>query len=125
MNCLKRPTSLAETAGLLRQGASMTVLKDFYHEFWEHPSSNCLQDQPDFSGLAQETFLRSYFQAIAEYFSQHLKVAPPAWTKPVVRAPEPWFASPGAAIRNFLLISSPTPFRARDIFITEDTLSAI
>jgi hypothetical protein len=39
--------------------------------------------------------------------------------------PEPWFASPGAAIRNYLLLSSPAPFRSRNLFIDEDSLIVV
>jgi hypothetical protein len=35
------------------------------------------------------------------------------------------FASPGAAIRNYLLLSSPGPFRSRNLFIDEDSLIVV
>ena len=33
--------------------------------------------------------------------------------------------SPGAAMRNYLLLSSPAPFRSRNLFIDEDSLIVV
>jgi hypothetical protein len=69
--------------------------------------------------------LDAYLQALAVYLSTKLNCDPPSWTQPPIQLPDPWFASPGAAIRNYLLMSSPAPFRSRNLFIDEDSLTVI
>jgi hypothetical protein len=64
----------------------------------------------------------AYLQALAVYLSARLNADPPGWTQPPIALAEPWFASPGPAIRNYLLLSSPAPFRTRNLFIDEDSL---
>jgi hypothetical protein len=66
--------------------------------------------------------LSAFLQALAVYLATRLDCEPPDWTRPQIQLPQPWFASPGIALRNYLLISSPAPFRARNLFIDEDSL---
>jgi hypothetical protein len=69
--------------------------------------------------------MNAYLQALAVYLSAKLDMDPPSWTRPAIQLSEPWFASPGAAMRNYLLISSPAPFRSRNLFIDEDSLIVV
>jgi hypothetical protein len=99
-------------------------LKDFLHEFQIRGSPAMLQlPPPTLAGrVARGERLDAYLQALAVYLAAQLNADPPEWTRPALQLPEPWFASPGAAIRNYLLLSSPAPFRARNLFIDEDSL---
>ncbi len=84
------------------------------------------QTPPTLAGLAERgAMLDAYLQALAVYLSAKIDVDPPHWTRPAIQLPEPWFASSGAAIRNYLLLSSPGPFRSRNLFIDEDSLVVV
>ena len=73
----------------------------------------------------REALQRVLRGALAVYLSAKLDVDPPPWTQPAIQLPDPWFASPGPAIRNYLLLSSPASFRSRNLFIDEDSLIVV
>jgi hypothetical protein len=102
-------------------------IKDFLHEFQAGASSVMLQQPPAALGsrVVNGAMLDAYLQALSVYLSAKLDFDPPLWTRPALQLPEPWFASPGAAIRNYLLLSSPGPFRSRNLFIDEDSLTVV
>jgi hypothetical protein len=125
MNFFQRPKTLTEVADHIFQGADAGMeIKDFLHEFQANGSPAMLQQPPSaLAGLVERgAMLDAYLQALAVYLSVKLDCDPPPWTHPALQLPEPWFASPGAAIRNYLLLSSPGPFRSRNLFIDEDSL---
>jgi hypothetical protein len=125
MNFFQRPKTLTEVAEHILQGAGAGMeIKDFLHEFQATGSPAMLQQRPAaLAGLVEKgALLDAYLQALAVYLSGKLDFDPPPWTHPALQLPEPWFASPGAAIRNYLLLSSPGPFRSRNLFIDEDSL---
>ena len=125
MSLFQRPTTLAEVGARIAEGADAGMeLKDFLHEVQLNGSpAMLLQQPPTLAGRMEKgEILDAYFQAVAVYLAAKLDSDPPAWTRPAIQLSEPWFASPGAAIRNYLLISSPAPFRARNLFIDEDSL---
>ena len=102
-------------------------IKDFLHEFQASGSPDMLRQKPTaLAGLVENgAMLDAYLQALAVYLSTKLDADPPGWTHPAIQLPDPWFASPGAAIRNYLLLSSPGPFRSRNLFIDEDSLIVV
>jgi hypothetical protein len=102
-------------------------VKDFLHEFQAGASPTMLRHPPaTLAALVdQGDMLDAYLQALAVYLAAKLDSDPPEWTWPAKQLAEPWFASPGAAIRNYLLLSSPAPFRSRNLFIDEDSLSVV
>ena len=67
----------------------------------------------------------AFLQALAVYLAVRIDHEPPGWTQPPIQLRDPWFASPGPAIRNYLLLSSPAPFRSRNLFVDEDSLSVV
>jgi hypothetical protein len=128
LNFFQRPKTLSEVAVHIVEGAGAGMeIKDFLHEFQACGSPAMLQQAPQaLSGLVEKgAMLDAYLQALAVYLSVKLDIDPPHWTRPAIQLPEPWFASPGAAIRNYLLLSSPGPFRSRNLFIDEDSLSVV
>jgi hypothetical protein len=102
-------------------------IKDFLHEFQLGGSPAMFQRAPPaLTGIAEKgLMLDAFLQALAVYLSAKIDFDPPTWTQPAIQLPEPWFASPGAAIRNYLLLSSPAPFRSRNLFIDEDSLIVV
>jgi hypothetical protein len=128
MSFFPRPKTLSEVAGHILQGAGAGMeIKDFLHEFQVSGSAAMLQEKPPFlAGRVEKgAMLDAYLQALAVYLAVKLDLEPPPWTRPAIQLPEPWFASPGAAIRNYLLLSSPAPFRSRNLFIDEDSLVVV
>jgi hypothetical protein len=121
-----RPSSIKEVAEQIIGGypAGMAV-KDFLHEFQEGPSAERLREAPAKLGevVKDGLMLDAFLQALAVYLSVKAGSEPPAWTHATVCLKDPWFASPGPAIRNYLLMSSPAPFRSRNLFIDEDSLT--
>lgn len=119
---------MAEVAAHILQGADAGMeIKDFLHEFQVSGSPAMLQQTPAaLAGLVEKgDILDAYLQALAVYLMVKLDFDPPQWTQPAIQLPEPWFASPGIAIRNYLLLSSPAPFRSRNLFIDEDSLTVV
>jgi hypothetical protein len=128
MSFFQRPKTLAEVARHILDGAKAGMeIKDFLHEFQESRSPAMLQEPPAaLAGIVEKgAMLDAYLQALAVYLSAKIDTDPPPWTRPAIQLPEPWFASPGAAIRNYLLLSSPAPFRSRNLFIDEDSLIVV
>ena len=125
MNFFQRPKSLTEVANHILEGADAGIeIKDFLHEFQSAASPMMLQQKPPVlaGSVERGEMLDAYLQALAVYLSAKLDLDPPPWTRPALQLPEPCFASPRAAIRNYLLLSSPGPFRSRNLFIDEDSL---
>jgi hypothetical protein len=128
MNFFQRPKTITEVASHILQGADAGMeIKDFLHEYQVSASpAMLLQPPPVLAGLVEKgAILDAYLQALAVYLSAKIDFDPPPWTHPAIQLPEPWFASPGAAIRNCLLLSSPGPFRSRNLFTDEDSLIVV
>jgi hypothetical protein len=128
MNFFQRAKTLSDVADHILQGADAGMeIKDFLHEFQASGSPSMLREKPPvLAGCAAKgAILDAYLQALAVYLSTRLDMDPPTWTHPAFQLPEPWFASGGAAIRNYLLLSSPGPFRSRNLFIDEDSLIVV
>lgn len=100
-------------------------MKDFLHEFHEQGGDGMLRERPaTLKGQVKEgEMLDAFLQALAVYLAVKIDTEPPEWTHPAIHLKDPWFASPGAALRNYLLISSPASFRSRNLFVDEDSLS--
>jgi hypothetical protein len=125
MNFPERPASLTEVGRRILGGADAGAeVKDFLHEFQLASGTTMLAERPPaLTGqVAHGDRLDAYLQALAVYLSAKLNADPPEWTRPAIALPQPWFASPGPAIRGYLLLSSPAPFRMRNLFIDEDSL---
>jgi hypothetical protein len=123
----QRPQTLNEVGRRIRDGGTPGYeIKDFLHEFQDQGAIEMLvESPPDLRENTDGQRWNAFLQALAVYLAVRLDAEPPDWTRPPIQLPEPWFASPGAAIRNYLLISSPAPFRTRNLFIDEDSLSVV
>jgi len=120
-----RPKTLNEVGRRILEGGDPGYeIKDFLHEFKDSPNIQMLlAPPPNLEGSVSDGKRCSAFlQALAVHLATRLDCDPPNWTKPQIQLSDPWFASPGTALRNYLLISSPAPFRSRNLFIDEDSL---
>lgn len=128
MNFTPRAASLAEVAQRTLEGSRFGYeVKDFLHEFQARQEFSMVAEPPPVLAGRVENGERwdAFLQALAVYLAARIQVDPPEWTQPPRALPDPWFASPGLAIRNYLLLSSPAPFRARNLFVDEDSLSVV
>jgi hypothetical protein len=55
--------------------------------------------------------------AMIELACARCSCAPPAWTQRIAPLPVPFFATTLRSLRPYLLRTSPTPFRARNLFV--------
>ena len=125
MSFPNRPSTLSELGRRLLNGADAGIeVKEFLHEFEVAASAAMFSVRPpQLTGSVEHgDRLDAYLQALAVFLCARLNVDPPEWTQPVLALPQPWFASPGPAIRNYLPMSSPAPFRRRNLFVDEDSL---
>ena len=123
-----RPACLVEVAQRVLAGGRFGYeVKDFLHEFQDRRDFSMLLDPPPqlHGHIEHGDRWDAFLQALAVYLAARIDRDPPAWTQPPLQLPNPWFASPGPAIRNYLLLSSPAPFRTRNLFVDEDSLSVV
>lgn len=123
-----RPKTLAEVAALAAQGDSFDrCLANFLDEFYVAPNVAALAATPVLlapqfgePGRVQD----AYLAATAEELARRFHLPAPAWAASAERAlHQPWFATPLAALRAVLLLESPSAFRARNLFVSENALS--
>ena len=62
-------------------------------------------------------FLANYVAAMVELACALRAIPIPHWTRTILPLADPWFGSSVLSLRHYLLISSPAPFRRRNIFI--------
>lgn len=123
-----RPKTLIEVARLAAQGDSFDrCLANFLDEFYAAPTAEALAGAPD---LLAPTFGEpgrvqdAYLAAVAEELGRVEDFPVPVWTDDDTRKlHRPWFASPLAALRAVLILESPSAFRARNLFVSENALS--
>lgn len=125
-----RPKTLAEVAALTASGESFDhCLANFLDGFYASPESAALAEQPRL--LAPDSGERgrvqdAYLAATAESLASIHMFGVPDWTTAESRKlHSPWFASPLAALRAVLLLESPSPFRSRNLFVSENALARV
>ena len=123
-----RLKTLAEVAQRTMKGDSFDrCLANFLDEFYAAPSAKALADPPSllapvFGGLGRVQ--DAYLAATADELARANHFLFPAWTAADTRRlRQPWFASSLAALRTVLLLESPTAFRSRNLFISENALT--
>ncbi|MEO7455738.1 MAG: hypothetical protein ABIY52_05705 [Gemmatimonadaceae bacterium] len=61
--------------------------------------------------------LQNMVAAMVELAAAQRSVAPPEWTADVEPLATPWFATPMASLRLYLLQASPVAFKRRNLFV--------
>jgi hypothetical protein len=68
----------------------------------------------------------AYLAAVVEQLCADDGIATPAWVgSDEYRLHEPWFLLPGVALRAWLLVSTPVPFKRRNIFTGDSALTRV
>lgn len=125
---MKSPSSLAEVSEQTAAGRPFHLsLGEYLDRFAASPSSEGFQSEPrplrnsqPGLGLVYDAYLAS----TAESLALQLGVPGPEWAKAPSRAlHRPWFASTLGSLRALLILESPAPFRARNLFVSADALS--
>ena len=124
---MRRPDSLAEVARwTLRGGTFGRQLADFLDQFAiERRPEMLAENPPRLQGEVSDGHVRdAYLAAVAVSLARQVGVSPPAWAWADDRKlQEPWFASPGSAIRATLILESPAAFRERNLFVSANALA--
>lgn len=124
---MRRRASLTEVATVASDRASFhRHVADFLDEFcWRGEPTMLAEEPPRLTGrFAGGDVADAYLAAVAVSLARKIRCAPPAWAWAEDRKlREPWFASPGPAIRAMLLLESPAPFRERNLFVSENALA--
>jgi len=60
---------------------------------------------------------QNYLAAMLEFAAHQQGVAPPAWVRDIDPLAHPYYGAPFKSLRLHLLMSSPIPFKRRNIFI--------
>lgn len=122
-----RPASLAAVAEQTLAGASFDLaLRDFLDEARAQPGAAriCAEPARLRERAAHGDLMDAYLAATAESLAAELGLACPPWVDGEGRAlRRPWFAVPWQGLRAVLLIESPAPFRARNLFVSANALS--
>jgi hypothetical protein len=123
-----RPSSLFQVAqGTLGGDDFDRCLANFLDGYYASPNVEALSPEPELLaprlgelGQVQD----AYLAATAEHLACLHGFTIPAWTMSDERKlNRPWFASGLGALRALLLLESPTAFRSRNLFISENALT--
>jgi len=129
MPIAERVSSLAEVAKLSDSPESFSLaFRDFLDGFYEAPSDEKLRAEPADPTMALQDggYAHAYLAATAEYLARCFKLEVPRWSLDPARVlDEPRFAMKTHEGRMFLLLESPSEFRARNIFISADSLTRV
>jgi hypothetical protein len=122
------PENLADVAALTARGESFDLaLRNFLDAFYARPEAARLAAEPASLRATVPTLgpvEDAYLAATAEWLATQFHFPVPSWTSGEQRKlHRPWFASPLASLRAVLLLESPAPFRARNLFISENALT--
>ncbi len=102
--------------------------RDFLDGFYENPQASKLSEEPRRVAdiLHDRGYADAYLAALAEHLAGQYRFPIPAWCRHPGRSlKEPVFAFQTPEGRMFLLVESPTAFRARNIFISADALTRV
>jgi len=92
----------------------LASLNDFLAQLTADEFNNALQEKPP---LPEDEYLANYITAMIEVTAHTNKVSAPDWVAGIRPLNRPRFTSNLKSLRRHLLMSSPPPFRNRNIFI--------
>lgn len=121
------PSSLEHLAALAAQGDNFSfLLGDFLDAFYRRPCLEALLMEPILlaNGSPDGAMLDAFLAAVAHDLANKQGWDAPSWTFGESRyLRRPFFPIRAAAFRATLLLESPPPFRARNLFVTANALS--
>lgn len=121
------PTSLADLAALTARGEDFSfLLGDFLDGFYRRPELAALTPEPVLlaSQHPEGKVLDAFLAATAHALANAQGWPGPEWAFAEARyLHRPFFPIRAAAFRATLLLESPPPFRARNLFVTANALS--
>ena len=121
------PSNLSQLAEQVRAGLDFgCLLGDFLDAFYRRPSPDALQEEPArLTGQSSKGAMQdAYLAAVAESLAARHGWPMPGWVCGEGRAlHRPYFSVQAAAFRATLLLESPPAFRARNLFVTANSLS--
>jgi hypothetical protein len=124
---MRRPDSISEVADWSDDSRSFHFhVADFLDQFRLEKRAEMLNREPRIlAGLFEHgEVCDAYLAATAVSLAREIRAIPPSWVWNENRKlRDPWFASPGQAIRAMLLLESPAAFRERNLFVSENALS--
>ena len=124
---MRRPHTLSEVAIWSEDHRAFSYhLADFLDQFYFERRAEMLMEEPARleNKIENGAVADAYLAATAVALARLIKANPPQWAWHESRKlKSPWFASDGSAIRATLLAESPTPFRERNLFVSENALS--
>jgi len=124
-----RLESLAAVAAQSRTREHFSLgYRDFLDGFYAKPEAACLQQEPQLlrDVLNDQGYADAFLGALAEHLARQHHYPIPRWSQKTERIlDEPAFAFKTHEGRMFLLVESPTAFRARNIFISADALTRV
>jgi hypothetical protein len=99
--------------------------RDFLDGFYRSPGESAISEEPvSLHGRMEGDHFDAYLAATGEHLAAKYRLAVPAWVRSPARIlRSPYFAFGTHEGRMFLLVESPTAFRARNIFISADALN--
>jgi hypothetical protein len=104
------------------------ALRDFLDGFYESPQAAKLMEEPRrlLLTLNDKGYADAYLAAVSEHLAGQYEFPVPKWCRNPERIlKEPHFAFRTPEGKMFLLVESPTAFRARNIFISADALTRV
>lgn len=125
-----RAESAASAFGRVVRGESAQIALGDFLDDWRRTSLRdrlSLMSEP-LSATRDRDLIRwaAYFAATVEQLCAVDGLEAPAWTRRgEYRLREPWFLLPGTALRAWLLVSTPVPFKRRNIFTGESSLDRV
>ncbi len=109
---------------LAQNQSSCTIALADLHDFLESLTARTLAAAIQGANpQALPAFEANYLAAMVDYACARKQVIPPAWVGQICPLLSPWFASELVGLRLYLLVSSPAPFRQRNLFV-DSTLGA-
>lgn len=116
-----RPQSLKEVAQFALAGDSADfALRNFLDEFYRQPRPEMLLEEPPLTG---EQITDCYLAAAADELGTNFFGQVPRWAnEPIRHLEKPHFGFSTPLGRAYALISTPSAFRERNLFIGEDAL---
>ena len=113
------------------QKENAPVIGDFLDAFYAAPieSRQAMIDEPPLlcaGKIENRKIMDAFLAATAECLSWRFDLIIPSWTDSPERIlSEPWFADENAKLKKLLAKESPTSFRRRNLFVSQNVLSRV